>query len=80
MTDPQRDPNAEARAIVSELAAVLSRLYQLDPTVVAADELTFQRLVRCVHLLGSWHQGTVHIRNGLEVLHRDDTSGNHPRD
>lgn len=72
MTDPQRDPNAEARAIVSELNAVLFRLYQLDPTVIAADELTFQRLGRCVDLVSNWYRGAVYIRNGLDLLGRDD--------
>ena len=72
MTDPKQDTNTEARVVVGELLEVLARLYQLDPTVVAADKLTFRQLVRGVGLLNSWHQGAVHIKNGLEVLHRDD--------
>lgn len=73
MTNPKQDPNAEARATVDALLAVLSRLYEVDPTVVAADELTFQRLVRGVRLLSNWHEGTLHIKSGLDVLAHDDS-------
>ena len=69
---PLHGARSAPAATVDELLA-LSRLYKLDPAAVAADELTFQRLVRGVRLLSNWHEGTLHIKNGLDILAHKET-------